>query len=347
MEKVFTEKGSWCFIVPVSNVLIGEDLGSEFTIDRIQLVSQNKLPRIRSRIGFPYHFSVFNAKNPDIQEKFFKKYKTFATKRYTGDGKANLKKFLATVREELALLALSQLGYGRRSFNAAPSIANEQGPGWTFYFMINNSSKHWIFGNEACSKIHMLSLNKNWVKRQKSAFFIDLLKIIRGKTKLSDGWCQDIKNAAILAGQSQMSSDLPQAFLWNMIAIELLLTKQGDHYSEKLPERAEAFLAWTIHWFMNSYDSKIKAIYKKRCDLVHAGKREIIEIEDLLFSDVLLLNVLTNIVKYPKIFRTKDDLITFSDKIQAENLLGIKSKVRPKNFRCRIPVYSKDDLEKI
>lgn len=347
MEKMISEKGVWSFIVPVSNVVIKDDLGAEFKIDRITLISRDKLPRIRRRIGFPYRFSDFNKENPNIKESYFDKYETFAFKRYTGDGKSNLIKVLAIVREELALLALSQLGSGRRRLNAAPVIADERGYGWTNYFMINDKTRYWLSGLNAYEKHQRLVISKNWVKHQKNIFFMDLLDIIRGKIKVSKGWRQDKKNAAILAGQSQMSTDLPQAFLWNMIAIELLLTKQGDHYSEKLPERAEAFLAWTIHWYINSYDEKIKTTYKKRCDLVHSGKREIIKVEDLLFSDTLLLNVITNIVKYPKIFKTKDDLITFSDTIKAENFLGIKSKIRPKNFRCSIPVYSNDDLEKI
>jgi hypothetical protein len=347
MEKVIAEKGPWCFIIPISNVLISKDIGAEFIIDRILLISGQKLTRIRNRIGFPYPFSTFNKKYPDIQESFFNKNSVFATTRYTGNGKLNLKNFLYAVNEELALLALSQLGDGRRRFNAAPEITKESGISTSKYFMINQESRHWILGTNAVSKRYKISLSKNWIKKQREMFFIDLLNIIRKKTKLSDGWVRDIRNAAILAGQSQMSLDLPQAFLWNMIAIELLLTKQGDHYSEKLPERAEAFLAWTFHWYTNSYETKIKKIYKKRCELVHAGRRDAIQVEDLLFSDTLLLNVLTNIVKYPKIFRTKDDLINFSDRIQAESLLGIKSKVRPKNFRCSIPVYSEDDLERI
>jgi hypothetical protein len=57
----------------------------------------------------------------------------------------------------------------------------------------------------------------------------------------------------------------------------------------------------------------------------------------------MLLNIINNI----KLFKSKDDLRTFSKKVEAENILGIKSKVRPKKLLYRHGLYSKKDYEEI
>jgi hypothetical protein len=66
---------------------------------------------------------------------------------------------------------------------------------------------------------------------------------------------------------------------------------------------------------------------------VHRGDREAITKDDLLFTDSLLLNLLMNIVNFPALFSSKQKVIEFGDKVQAEHVLGMRSKVRPKKFR--------------
>jgi hypothetical protein len=347
MRSKSNEYVKWLFLAPISNVVFGNKELSEFRIDRIILFNSKKLPRIRKRIGFPCRLSEYESKHPNTYNNFFRKYDTFASMRLTGQNETTKDKFLSVVREELSLLSLSQLGFSRRRYNASPVIASEISRGRTLFFMMDTKTRHWIQGNYASGKWNTISIEKFWFNHQKEGFFLDLLKVIRGEIKVSKSWRTDIKNAAILAGQSQMCNDLPQAFLWNMIAIELLLTHGGDKYKEMLPERAEAFLGWTIQWYLDSYKEKIDYLYQKRCNFVHKGRRNEITINDLLFSDTLLLNVITNIVKHHKLFNSKEKLIEFSEKIQAENILGIKSKNRPKTFRCSIPVYTSDDHKKI
>lgn len=348
MEKILAEKGSWFYIVPIKNVILTDAVNNEFVIDRVRLVDINKLPRIRKKIGFPYKLSEFKKKYPDQYERFFKPYQTFATLRQSGTGAKTREEFLSIVREELAILSLSQLGLSRRQSSACPAMAEEVVSGLLCFFMINSLTKHWILNSERTGKKYEIVIRKNWVINQKNSFFFDLLKILRGEIKISDSWSQDLKNAAILAGQSQSSIDLPQCFLWNMIAIELLLTKPGDSYSNKLPERAEALLEWMeFSRKRENFQKIIRDLYLKRCALVHTGKRNVIEISDLLLSDTILLNLLINIVKHPKLFRSKEMLLNFSEKIQAEYVLGLKPKVRPKSFRYLIPIYGKQDYEKI
>jgi len=136
-------------------------------------------------------------------------------------------------------------------------------------------------------------------------------------------------------------------FIWNIIAIELLLTTSGDKIVDTLPTRVETFLEWLNNWEQANYKKRIREIYKIRNNFSHNGKRDLVQISDLLFSDILVLNVLLNIVKHPKIFGSKEDLIKFSKKIEAEHLLGLKPKIRPKTFRALLPLFSDEDYQTI
>ena len=344
--KIKDEHGVWVFIVPISNLVLTKDTDYEFKVDRITFIDSSKLPRIRKRLGFPFTISEFKKRWPNVLDRFFGNSKTFATMRLTGIGTEMEETFLSHVRDELSLLTLSQLGYSRRKSQATPCVSEEGKTGLLSYLMLNVTKNSWTQPNQNTSKLGELRLDKNWVKWQ-GGYFFPLLDIIRGKTKLSKSWRKDIRNAAILAGQSQQSSDRAKCFLWNMISLELLLTRQGDTYTEMLPQRAEAFLGWVTNWNSGNFEEQIRSMYKKRCAFVHAGDRSSIEISDILFSDVLILNVLMNIVTHPEIFKSKEDLVSFSEKVEAEKILGIKPKVRPKTIKASFPLYGDEDYKRI
>ncbi len=146
-------------------------------------------------------------------------------------------------------------------------------------------------------------------------------------------WKRALRTATVLTGQSQSSSDLPQAFLWNMVALEILLIRQGDKAIEILPERCEALLGASPAWARKSYDAVIRDLLDKRNGFVHQGAMDSIASDDLQASDDLLFNVFTNIVKHPKLFPSKDALADFSDDVKAAKRLGGRKRIRPKTMR--------------
>ena len=129
--------------------------------------------------------------------------------------------------------------------------------------------------------------------------------------------------------------------------IEMLLTEQGDKYVDKLPERIESFLGWTGYWNEKNYPEKIDRLYKLRCSFVHNGDSHSLRASDLLFSDELLFNLMHNIVRHIKLFPTKRQLIEYSDKVKAEKVLKIKSKVLPKTLRYFSKETIPEDFEDI
>lgn len=338
--------GSWVMCVPISNLVIEKDgIAQEHRVDRVTFISAKKLPYIRKRLGIPMKMSTLRKKHKTSACNILKKYYTYAIIRFNGCLETEEAKALNRIREELSMLALSQIGYAKRRRNFAPTIAREQGVGVTEYFAVKSSDSSFVSSAMLRGKVGPLVLNKQWKYFQKKAFYFKLLKIIRGEIGVARQWKNDLRNAAILVGQSQCMLDLPQAFLWNMIAIELLLTHQGDKYLEELPKRAEAMLGWVNYWSDDNYESRIKDIYKKRCALVHNGVRENILIDDLLFSDDLILNLFTNIVGHIDIFYSKEAIIAFSEKVQAEHILKVKPKVRPRSFKHFKREYTEADYQ--
>jgi hypothetical protein len=346
-KKIQEDSGTWVFIAPVSHLVLTDETNLELKVDRVTFVDVSKVPKVRKRLGFPVTIKEFKKRWPDVLEKFFAESTTYATMRLSGYREEQEEVFLNRVREELSLLTLSQLGYSRRTSQSSPCLSQEAKTGTLSYLMFNITKNSWLQKNVNTYKIRDMRIDKKWIKWQKEFFFISLMDIIRGKTRVSKGWRNDIKRAALLAGQSQQSSELNKSFLWNMIALETLLTKQGDTYTEMLPRRVESFLGWMNSWKSGSYEERIRSIYKKRCDFVHKGDGSTISVEDVLFSDVLILNVLINIVNHPEIFGSKEDLVSFSKKVEAENVLGIKGKVRPKTIRASLPVYLEKDYKNI
>lgn len=344
-SKVLNGSGQWVFLAPVKRLILTDATDNEITIDRVTFVGPGKLPRIRSRLGFKKQISHFKSCQSGTLDHLFNEGTAFATARFTGQGNSQLVKFLNHAHEELALLALSQLGIRKRRNNSCPALSEEVPISRRALLMVNTSNESWYAPHELVGRFTDLVLDERWRENQKNGFFFELLKIIRGTIKVGSGWRNDLRNAAIIAGHSQSSADLPQAFLWNMIAIELLLTKQGDSYSDSLPERAEAFIGWTSNWKLQNFEQVIQNLYSKRCQLVHRGNRACIAIRDVLFSDVILHNILTNIVKHSDLFKTKDDIVLFSEKIRAERLLGIKPRTRPKTLKFAMPVYDQNDFE--
>ncbi len=343
MPDLRQERGTWVFVVPISNLKLTETVNFEYRIDRVTFIASDKLPRRRKRFGLPNRISELRNKRKGMLEKFFDSAPCFATVRRKGKLIDFEDVVLDLIREELAILVLSQLGYAKRRNLTSPSISEENPIKSRSFYVTNADDGSGIQANRVVGSQGSLLLNSSWRNFQEKVFFNDLLRIIRGEIKVAKHWRRDLRSAAVLVGQSQMSRDLPQAFLWNMIALELLLTEQGDTYAEALPSRAEAFLGWSGFWKVEGFQERIRDVYKKRSALVRAGRRDLISRADLFFTDDLLLNLFVNIVGHHRLFTTKSSVVEFSKKVQAEHLLGINAKVRPKSLQYIRRTYSKDD----
>ena len=337
-------RGRWVFVVPVSGVILTEAVRHEFLIKRVLLVAQKKLPRIRRRLGIPQRISELKRR---FRDDFFDSAQTFAVLRYSGRPSELRGECLRTVRDELAILAVSQLGYGRRRLGSCPAIKGEPTAGRIEHLLIDAEDARVLAQYSTVGKPDTLMLSGLWKSYHRQFFFHNLLRVLRGDTGVSSAWRDDLQRAAILIGQSQCSSDVAQSFLWNMIALEILLTEQGDKYANALPARAGAFIGWVGFWETDDYPARIADLYNKRCALVHSGRWHNISIQDLLFTDDLLFNLLSNLIRHIDRFPSKEAVLDFSRKVQAEHTLGIKPRIRPRTLTFVSRSYTRRDLKAI
>jgi hypothetical protein len=314
-----------------------EDVGREFRVDRVTLVHKDKLPRVRKKLGLGTPVSEVKKTMPGWD--FFESAYAFAVIRQSGEHKEVERRCMEMVREELSILAVSHLGYSTRK-QMGPIVAPGEIPNSFATFLAVDSRTNTRFGNRFKRTVPFaqMALEGRWKNYQDEVFFTKLLGILRGDTKVDTGWRQDLRRASVMIGESVGASDPFKSFLWNMIVLEMLLTKdEKGEMLDILPERVGTLLDFSPYWEAYNYRERLRNAYLKR-NLLHQGRRDELTDGDLAFTDHLLVNVLMNLVSHPKLFNSKDAFIEFSKKVAAERTLGVRPRVRPKTLRFIRPV---------
>lgn len=338
---------NYTFIAPVQHVIFAKTYSpKELRIGRVIFVARASLPYIRKRLGIQVRLSSMEYKNT-IDPTFLKRTETYAIVQLHAVNENTSNECFGHVRDALNILGVSLLGWSKRRFHTLPLMFGFSDVGRFEYLVLNNSAPRQLPGWSILGVPSPMILNSRWKEYHKGGFFFNLLNIINREVNLTETWRMTLEQAAILAGQSQSSKSLIQAFLWNMIVLEMLLSRQGDKYTITLPKRIESFIGWVGYWKSEDYEDRIQGLYKKRNALVHDGNHSELRIEDLLFSDDLVLNIFDNIVNHIHLFQSKDDVIRFSDKVEAEHILGIRSKTQPKTLRSVRRQYDDADLKEL
>jgi hypothetical protein len=336
-------KEQWTVLMPVANVQLTKAVNYEFRIDRVTLVATDRLDRRRQRLGVPIRLTRKSEKHPFFRE-FLKDSAAMGIVRMSGVKRQIERRILTIVRDELAILAASQLGYAKRHQTSAPAIAGERSHTWRSQLWMTTDGK-WLQPNVWFGPRGSLRLDEHWLKFHRRVFFPKLLRLLRGHVKIAKAWREDLRRASVLIGLSQTANSVADAFLWNMVAAELLLTRQGDVVGDELPSRAEALMGWSKEWRDEDFRAQIQDAYQRRCRIVHQGERDSPTPKELFFTDDLLLCLLTNLVTHSRVFQSKDDVIAFSKRVEAEQLLGVRPRVRPKSLQMLHRTYRAKDYD--
>ena len=325
---------SWTFLIPIGNLVLTEAVGREFKVDRVTFVHRDRLPLVRERLRLGVRVSELKKRRR--LKRFFEVAETYAVVTESGSRRDVERRCLEMVREELHLLSLSQLGYSRALMK--PIVPKgEVVHSYVDYLTVRSraaaqDTAHWDSFHITAQKGDVV-MDASWKRFQNKLFFANLLKILRRETQVDAGWRDELRRASVMIGEGVGANDLLKSFLWNMVALEMLLTRNEQaKMVETLPMRVEALLGWVFFWEEKDYGARIRDVYRKRNDLIHRGRRDRITDVDLAFTDHLLVNLLANLVNLP-LFNSKDAVIAFSKRVEAERILGVKPKVRPKDMR--------------
>ena len=344
-------KSDWLYIAPIRGLWLTPYVQNEIKIDNVLFVSKEKLPRIRKRLGFPTVISDLEniAKdNPrsfkESINKFFSDSITFAVVHFTGTPEENRTANIRKIENAINLLVFSNLGFNTRKFNSLVEIKSSEKILHTREMLINKNKKQFSLNLNAKGPVP-LELNEQWHDFHKSFFYLKLLRLI-SNSKANTKWVKTLKSVAIIIGKSLNTHDVPDAFLGNIIAMEMLLTTKNDKITKKLVERTEFLIGWNEEWENQKIYSRIENLYKKRCNYVHDGITDNISIDDLIFTDDLLFNIINNLVRGIKHINSKQRLIDYSDLYQCEKKLALKrkSKFQLGSFQYMRKTYEDKDL---
>jgi len=312
-SQVLAQKSTWLLTAPIADLILTESVNFEHRVDSATFVSSSRLRRRWKRLGFPKPISklVTGKAASVLGEALVDSETTAVLRRHTGTGNDTRSRNVRVLNDELAILTLSQLGYARRLNAGAPVIGSSSAQVRSD-LMLDTRSRAWVQSGTIRGKLMPVVLDATWKNWQRHFFYSQLVKVIRGDLPVAPAWRRTLRNAAVVAGRGYASRDVPEAFLSNMIALEMLLTTQGDHYSTELPRRVEAFIGWAVNWA--DFSKKIHESYKLRSELIHDGRRDLVTVEDVLFTDMLLFNVLMNLCGHLKLFQSKADVVSFAER---------------------------------
>lgn len=320
--------GRWLLLATIGNLRLTQDVQGEIRLDRVTFLTASRFQRIHKRLGI----NRSELRKSLHLERLVKGDQPLAMICHTGDDKNCLDLLLRQIREEIDVLSFSQLLYCRRNQMAPLGLAGEAERGVNSHILLNLKAHTFTATQSKVGKANELTLDRHWKAFHKPLSFLRLVKIAQRRLPVKEDWRRELLRAAQLIGKGINSYDLSSAFVWNMVALEVLLTRTNERQSETLPERAEALLGWISDWKTDGMTQRLKAAYQLRCRIVHDGLLNEVTASDVGFTDHILFNVLNNLVRHPRLFASKEHVIRFAELIAAEKLLGRKRTVRPKTL---------------
>jgi len=354
-------------VAPIYNLRLSSEIKKEIWLENVLFIEKKKLLNNVKRVGFPWSFTqlrkllvgkpqaglkIQNIKGY-FEEPAHVRANAYAIIQIAGNEDEHIAYGRQRIEEAVNILASSQLGNTKRG-NVIRFGAPEHGT-----YTINQSlivpttiqeslckGSKWV-----SSPVREYLFKKEWKGFKKVHFMAKYIDILNGgKTKkLARSWTNCLKKAAILAGKSVFSKEISMAFLFNMIAIEILLKKQGEKYMDVMPKRINDLFGWIYEddeRAIKSVHKVAERLYKLRNNFVHSAEENSIRVDDLIETDVILSNLLYNFCQLITRFKSQDEIIRFSEECGARRILGLKIK-RPEKLRFLRMHYYKKDFERI
>ena len=336
-------KGLYLYVTPVTGVFLGKSTRGEYRIDKVTLYSMRHFLRIRR-----YKFALNNWRKEAANCEALKGDPVVATVSAGGDYDTARRYGHRIIKEELNILSSSRLGYtsrDRRGFVGIKGCLDSYNTedillGLSIGRMQSSSHRHAIDG---------VRITNEFLKMPDAFFpYRRLLWLIRGNGNINDKWRHILRNVAILAGRSQNSIEIADAFLWNMIALEQLILGEDEKagHLDMLVSRCKALFGYCPLWERRDLGNLLKLLYELRCSLVHEGDRDGITIGHLIMADLILSNVIGNLVFNSSIIESKGSFIDFAEKAKARVLLGKDARGKGWHWHFSNLHYSEEQLNK-
>lgn len=316
------KKRPFILLEPIYNLILSEKIGSEFKIGEVVFVSSKKIPRIRKRLGFSKTFrEMEDKKSIFFSKSILTKAKTFAVFKFVDIDNSNVGIYKAKITKAIWIFASSQFNpvvRGKVRRFGFPEHSGKFSHDILLHDVLGKeSSRSW----KLVSPIQPFVFGYGWIVNSKYHFFWNAIKIINGEVKVDKGWKEIIERVLVFCGKSIFSNDLYLAFLFNMISLETILTKQGDKFPMTIIDRLNGLFDFYFKDEQYNWSKIIETLYSLRCKMVHDGDTKDIKTEDLIFSDILLHNLLGAISANTQSIKSQSDIIALSEISKAKLIL--------------------------
>lgn len=333
--------------VEVPNLLIDSVFNQEFRVERVTFVSGNKIRKNRKLYGITKTIADIEKRFGDRPKTIIKPDATYAhiwTKKSYRD---DLSEEYLLINDAIYVLASSNFGI---TTSREPSLLGRHDSklGATDSSAMFSYQKHgWNVGWSRKGPVDVYRLNQDIKNNTWMHFFLKAVKVLNRELVVSVNWRKKIRRAVVLAGRSQYEPTLEDAFLRNMVAIEVLLSNRGDSFPEVLVNRIDALFWWLSESHGVSWKGIIAPMYKCRCEIVHDGGAKEFKPEYLLNSEMVLRNLLNAICSRTRIIKSKNDLLQLTEKVAAKKTLGMAITEIPSTFTFVRMHYTQEQLEKL
>ncbi len=324
--------GRYGVFFPVFGLSLDDDIGNEFRFRRVLFISAKKIPRIRKRLGLPEVLSFYR-KNCLSWKPILNEAQTYAWVPFS----VNEKKIDISLERRLAQNAVWILSsslfsrYDRHRYRLSikPNIDNGIHES---AFIFDLCKPEMQSSQGVLEPIQDYNLGKTEYAYLRGHFFSELIEVNSKNTPIKAKWLKLINRAASLAGRSYLADTLSDAFMYVMIAIEVLLSQRGDKHRDVIANRINSLFSWYFDNDDEEWKSIVNRLYNLRCDFVHDGKGDDLNGLDLYYAEIILRNLIRNICMNPSRFPTKGSIAAYAKKVEARRVLGLPLRLKDEGF---------------
>ncbi|WP_338686801.1 hypothetical protein [Haloferula helveola] len=317
-------------IVPVHDVTISSDYGSEFRIDRVTLISKDKIARLQSRFG------ISRSKWKLLKESFLddrqERATTFGVVRDNSTREED--ELVGLVEEELHILHLIQLPMSDKTILRAWSPYGSSLQRSQQHYLITDDGTVGSRGKFKSGAIFPLNLSPSQIRKDQLQLFGQMTKALRCSS-FSSKWKRDFRRAMVLLGKSLTEASTEVAFLLACIGLETLLVCTESGQREQMRKAVFLFSGLNHASRGKPIEDQFNEAYDKRCRFVHRGESDDIQLADARIVQEILFNVIANIATHTEQFRSKQAVADVARQIAAARELGIENKYWPKKMLYR------------
>ncbi|MCA9243651.1 MAG: hypothetical protein KDA32_06855 [Phycisphaerales bacterium] len=303
------DQQAWQFLIPIAQLRIDDNdpINGRWRVADVEFLSREAASTVISRHGDGPPAAV------EIRTKFVESAWAFARLTRNGERDNATREAFRDVAEAVNLLAVTRAFWVNRASNTGFAILG---------YPLVKQRNAWIVQQGGLATFDTASreggltpfcLDAHWHGHISGTWRVIELFRALDDSALDPQWRAQIRRAAGLIGRSLMTSERADAFLWNVFALETLLTRPGERNGRRLSDRIAGLLGWYLADNRPGYESELTDLFRIRCDAVHDADYSNLTTEVVLLSDLYAVNTLRNVAVHRARFRSKDTFVELLD----------------------------------